>query len=121
MTKQQQEEQKKWFEVKLAKVRATLFLAIAAHHPLYSNCIHRDNRMLIAEWDSLLRRHHVDLYLSGHDHDLQHLEFTGHPTSFVISDGGGAELAGWTTAPEAHDHGAFAQLVSLIFSFPKKS
>jgi hypothetical protein len=43
----------------------------------------------------------VDLYLSGHDHDLQHLEFKGHPTSFVISGGGGAELVGWTTPPQA--------------------
>jgi tartrate-resistant acid phosphatase type 5 len=49
--------------------------------------------------DSLLRRHKVDLYLSGHDHDLQHLEFQGHPSSFVISGGGGAELVGWTTSP----------------------
>jgi tartrate-resistant acid phosphatase type 5 len=56
--------------------------------------------MLIAQWDSLLRRHNVDLYLSGHDHDLQHLEFKGHPTSFVISGGGGAELVGWTTPPQ---------------------
>jgi hypothetical protein len=35
--------------------------------------------MLIAQWDSLLRRHNVDLYLSGHDRDLQHLEFKDHP------------------------------------------
>jgi hypothetical protein len=62
---------------------------------------HRDNPKLIAQWDSLLRRHDVDLYLSGHDHDLQHLEFKGHPTSFVISGGGGAELVGWTTSPQA--------------------
>jgi len=61
---------------------------------------HRDNPKLIAQWDSLLRRHDVDLYLSGHDHDLQHLEFKGHPTSFVISGGGGAELVGWTTPPQ---------------------
>jgi tartrate-resistant acid phosphatase type 5 len=80
-----------------AKPRTTPFLAVAAHHPLYSNGMHRDNPKLIAQWDSLLRRHNVDLYLSGHDHDLQHLEFKGHPTSFVISGGGGAELVGWTT------------------------
>jgi tartrate-resistant acid phosphatase type 5 len=43
----------------------------------------------------------VDLYLSGRDHDLQHLEFKGHPTSFVISGRGGAELVGWTTPPQA--------------------
>jgi tartrate-resistant acid phosphatase type 5 len=32
------------------------------------------------------------MYLAGHDHDMQHLGFEGHPTSFVISGGGGALL-----------------------------
>jgi tartrate-resistant acid phosphatase type 5 len=100
LTKQQHDEQQHLLEAELEKPRSTPFLALAAHHPLYSNGKHRDNPMLIAQWDSLLRRHKVDLYLSGHDHDLQHLEFKGHPTSFVISVGGGAELVGWTTSPE---------------------
>jgi tartrate-resistant acid phosphatase type 5 len=100
LTEQQHDEQQAWFEAELAKARTTPFLAVAAHHPLYSNGQHRDNPKLIAQWDSLLRRHNVDLYLSGHDHDLQHLEFEGHPTSFVISGGGGAELVGWTTPPQ---------------------
>src|SRR5207253_995975 len=47
-------------------------------------------RNLIAALDPLFREHRVDLYLSGHDHDLQHIEFAKHPTSFVISGGGGA-------------------------------
>ncbi len=34
----------------------------------------------------------MHLYLAGHDHDLQHLEFDGHPTSFFLSGGGGADL-----------------------------
>jgi tartrate-resistant acid phosphatase type 5 len=100
LTRQQQDEQLQWLEEELAKPRTTPFLAIAAHHPLYSNGQHRDNPKLVAQWDSLLRRHNVDLYLCGHDHDLQHLEFKGHPTSFVISGGGGAELVGWTTPPQ---------------------
>jgi tartrate-resistant acid phosphatase type 5 len=50
----------------------------------------------------------VDLYLSGRDHDLQQLEFKGHPTCFVICGGGGAELVGWTTPPQAQGHGVFA-------------
>jgi hypothetical protein len=100
LTRQQHDEQQQWLEAELAKPRTTQFLAVAAHHPLYSNGQHRDNPKLIAQWDSLLRRYKVDLYLSGHDHDLQHLEFKGHPTSFVISGGGGAELVGWTTPPQ---------------------
>lgn len=100
LSRQEHDEQQRWFEEELAKPQLTPFIAVAAHHPLYSNGMHRDNPMLITEWDSLLRQHHIDLYLSGHDHDLQHLEFKGHPTSFVISGGGGAELVDWTTPPE---------------------
>ena len=100
LTRQQHDEQQRWLEAELGKPRTTPFLAVTAHHPLYSNGKHRDNPKLIAQWDSLLRRHNVDLYLSGHDHDLQHLEFKGHPTSFVISGGGGAELVDWTTPPQ---------------------
>jgi len=63
-----------------------------AHHPVYSNGPHGDHKMLIADWDPLLREYKVHLYLAGHDHDLQHLEFEGHPTSFFLSGGGGADL-----------------------------
>jgi tartrate-resistant acid phosphatase type 5 len=94
------DEQQHWLEAELEKPRSTPFLALAAHHPLYSNGKHRDNPKPIARWDSLLRRQKVDLYLSGHDHDLQHHEFEGHPTSVIISGGGGAEPVGWTTSPE---------------------
>jgi tartrate-resistant acid phosphatase type 5 len=99
MTKEEQEEQQQWLAAELAKPRSTPFLALAAHHPVYSNGVHRDDPSLIARWEPLLRQHKVDLYLSGHDHDLQHLEFAGHPTSFIISGGGGAELVNWTTQP----------------------
>ena len=92
--------QDEWFAAELAKPRTTPFLAVICHHPLYTNGIHRDNPILISRWDKLLRDHHVDFFLTGHDHDLQHIEFAGHPTSFIISGGGGAELVDWTTPPE---------------------
>lgn len=94
------EQQDAWFRAELAKPRTTPFLACVAHHPLYTNGIHRDQKILIHDWDALLRQYKVDFWISGHDHDLQHLEFDGHPTSFVISGGGGAELVNWTTPPE---------------------
>ncbi len=42
----------------------------------------------------------MDFYITGHDHDLQHIEFADHPTSFIISGGGGAELVNWSVPPE---------------------
>ncbi|HVG26321.1 MAG TPA: metallophosphoesterase [Acidobacteriaceae bacterium] len=100
MKKDQRDEQDTWFRAELAKPRSTPFVAVVAHHPLYTNGIHKDNHLLIKDWDALIRQYKVDFWISGHDHDLQHLEFAGHPTSFFISGGGGAELVDWTTPPE---------------------
>ena len=100
MKREHRDEQEEWFKQELAKPRTTPFVAVVAHHPLFSNGIHKDNHLLIKRWDDLLRAAKVDFYLTGHDHDLQHLEFAGHPTSFVISGGGGAELVDWTTDPK---------------------
>ncbi len=91
LTAEQQAEQLAWFEAELAKPRMTPFLTVIGHHGVYSNGPHGDHPVLIRDWDPLLREHNVHLYLAGHDHDLQHLEFAGHPTSFVGSGAGGAQ------------------------------
>jgi hypothetical protein len=100
MKKEDRDAQDAWFRAELAKPRTTPFVACVAHHPLYTNGVHKDQKILIHDWDALLRQYKIDFWISGHDHDLQHLEFAGHPTSFVISGGGGAELVDWTTPPE---------------------
>ncbi|MFT4111616.1 metallophosphoesterase [Silvibacterium sp.] len=94
-------EQDAWLREQLSKPRDTPFVVATAHHPLYSNGGHGDNALLIRKWDALFRDHKLDMYLTGHDHDLQHLEFAEHPTSFVISGGGGAELVKWSRPPES--------------------
>ncbi|WP_254061425.1 metallophosphoesterase [Granulicella sp. L60] len=92
LTPQQQAEQLAWLETELARPRTTKFLVVMGHHPVYSDGMHGDHPVLVRDWDPLFRKHKVDLYLAGHDHDLQHLEFEGHPTSFFLSGGGGADL-----------------------------
>jgi predicted MPP superfamily phosphohydrolase len=92
MTEEQRQQQLVWLKAELAKPLTTPFRIVVAHHPVYSNGPHGDHKMLIADWDPLLREYKVHLYLAGHDHDLQHLEFEGHPTSFFLSGGGGADL-----------------------------
>lgn len=91
-TDAQRLEQLAWLTHTLQQPLTTPFLAVIGHHPLYSNGPHGDNQTLIRDWDPLLRQHNVHLYMGGHDHDLQHLEFAGHPTSFVLSGAGGALL-----------------------------
>ncbi len=109
LTPERQAEQLKWFAAELDKPRTTPFLVVMGHHPIFSNGPHGDHKVLIAEWEPLLRKHKVDLYLAGHDHDLQHLEFEGHPTSFVCSGAGGADLYD-LKIPEAQ-RGPFAEKV----------
>lgn len=100
LTREERAEQLAWLKAELAKPRTTPYLIVFGHHPLYSNGAHGDSRVLIETWDELLRESRAHLYLCGHDHDLQHLEFAGHPTSFVISGGGGARLRELERSPE---------------------
>jgi tartrate-resistant acid phosphatase type 5 len=92
LTPEQQAKQLAWLTAELEKPRSTPFLVVMGHHPIFSNGPHGDHPVLIRDWEPLLRKHKVHLYLAGHDHDMQHLEFEGHPTSFVLSGGGGADL-----------------------------
>jgi hypothetical protein len=47
--------------------------------------------------------------MAGHDHDLQHLEFAGHPTSHFLSGGGGADL--YSLKVDQSQRGPYAQKV----------
>jgi len=86
-----------WLTNQLQQPLSTPFLAVMAHHPVYSDGVFGDNGTLVRNWDPLLQQAGAHLYLSGHNHDLEHLEFAGHPTSFVVSGGGGA----WLTPPNS--------------------
>jgi tartrate-resistant acid phosphatase type 5 len=109
LTPEEHAEQLAWFETELKRPRTTPFLVVMGHHPVYSDGPHGDHPILIRDWDPLLRKYNVPLYLAGHDHDLQHLEFDGHPTSFFLSGGGGADL--YTLKIDQAQRGPYAQKV----------
>lgn len=92
LTDKERERQNRWLEGELKKTRTTPWLVVLSHHPMYSNGRHGDQGHLVEEWGPLLQKQRVDFYFSGHDHDLQHLEFEGRHTSFVVSGGGGARV-----------------------------
>jgi tartrate-resistant acid phosphatase type 5 len=109
LTGQQHGEQLAWMEGELKKPRTTPYIVAMAHHPIYSDGPHGDNERLIRDWDPLFRKYNVNLYFAGHDHDLQHLEFEGHPTSFFLSGGGGADL--YDLKIEPSKRGPYAQKI----------
>ena len=72
--------QRRWLEEALAASRAP-WKVVYAHHPIYTNGDHAlDHRpkgtlpAVKAYLLPLLVRHRVDVYLAGHDHDLEALE-----------------------------------------------
>jgi hypothetical protein len=109
LTPEQQAEQLAWLETELQRPRKTPFLVVMGHHPVYSDGPHGDHPVLIRDWDPLFQKYGVHLYLAGHDHDLQHLEFEGHPTSHFLSGGGGADLYDLKLDPSTR--GPFARKV----------
>lgn len=109
LTPQQQAEQLAWLEAELQSPRKPPFLVVMGHHPVYSDGPHGDHPVLIRDWDPLFQKYGVHLYLAGHDHDLQHLEFEGHPTTHFLSGGGGADLYNLKIDPS--QRGPYAQKV----------
>lgn len=91
LTPKEQAAQKAWLENQLSSPRAP-FTVVLGHHPLYSNGKYQGTPELIDEIGDLLEEAEVHIYLSGHEHDLQHLELDGLKTSFVISGGGGGNV-----------------------------
>jgi hypothetical protein len=78
-----------WLKAELDKSRSRWKL-VYAHHPIYSAGQHGDNAVLIARLLPLLKGR-ADVYLAGHDHDLQHLKPEG-DLQFFVSGGGGAGI-----------------------------
>ena len=109
LTEEERATQLLWLKAELSKPRSTPWLVVMAHHPLYTNGMHGDNAALIADWDDLFKQYKVDFYFAGHDHDLQHMEFEGHPTSFVVSGGGGARTRSFEIL--GLKHGPFGQAI----------
>jgi hypothetical protein len=77
-----------------------------AHHPMFSNGFFFSNPILQRDWGQLFEQHNVDLYLAGHEHNLQHLEIPGWKQSFLIAGGGGAH-----SHPLFRDDRGFSQQV----------
>lgn len=92
MSKDEWAAQLAWIKAELAKPRPGKWLVATAHHPVFSNGQHGDTKRIMEEWGTLFTEHKLDFFLCGHDHDLQHLEVAGWPTSFILAGGGGAKI-----------------------------
>ena len=62
-----------WLEKSLAASTAP-WKIVVGHHPIYTGGLHGDTPFLVEHVLPLLQKHKVQVYLNGHDHDLQHLQ-----------------------------------------------
>jgi tartrate-resistant acid phosphatase type 5 len=79
----------KWLDEELTKSTAR-WKVVYGHYHIYS-ATRGDNKELIARLLPILKKDHVDVYLNGHDHNLQELKPEG-GVHFFVSGGGGAGL-----------------------------
>lgn len=90
-------EQTRWLADKLANSRARWKIAVG-HHPLHSGGIHGESKAVIEEFEPLFARHGVDLYVSGHDHDLELLETKAGYLQLVSGTGCSTREMTWSDA-----------------------
>lgn len=88
-------DQTAWLARELAKSTAR-WKIVCAHHPVFScSGKHGDTPELIRDIEPLLVKHGVQVFLNGHEHDLQHLRVG--PVDYFCSG------AGSKTRPTARD------------------
>jgi len=80
--------QLEWLDRELSRSRSPWKL-VYGHHPIYSAGKHGDTKRLVERLLPVLRGR-ANVYLCGHDHDLQHLKEDG-GVHFFVAGAGGAE------------------------------
>ncbi|MEZ5352934.1 MAG: metallophosphoesterase [Bryobacteraceae bacterium] len=81
--------QAEWLDRELAKYQDARWKVVYGHHPIFSDGHHGDEKRLRKKLLPILEKHRIDLYVSGHEHDLQHHAHNG--IDFVIAGGGGKD------------------------------
>ena len=79
-------DQLEWLQKELVSSTAR-WKVVYGHHTIYSHGYHGNTPELIRELLPLIKDR-VDIYLSGHDHDMQHLRPEGNLHFFVSGSGG---------------------------------
>jgi 3',5'-cyclic AMP phosphodiesterase CpdA len=79
-----------WLRAVLAQSRAP-WKVVVGHHPIYSSGFYGNDPHLAAKLTALMRRHGVQLYINGHEHNYERSKPIQGITYLVVG-GGGASL-----------------------------
>ena len=100
-----------WLKKTLAASTAR-WKVVVGHHPIYSSGFYGDDRSAIARLTPLFRRHGVQLYINGHEHNYERTRPIEGTTYLTVGNGGASlrpVVAGANTARAFSTHG-FASL-----------
>jgi len=77
-----------WLRSTLAASNDTWKIVIG-HHPLYSAGLHGNAAELIARFKPSFLQTQTNFYISGHDHNLQHITQPNEPVQYLVSGAAG--------------------------------
>lgn len=106
------EKQMQWLNETLSKADENVkWKIVIGHHPYYTvgpRIKNDDTLTMRRALEKTLNDHKVDIYLSGHEHSLQHIKPDGYTHQFI--SGAGSELTGVTAGVpncrfQASEHG----------------
>lgn len=89
------DEMLKWLDESLSASKAKWKIVIG-HHMIRSHGVYGDQKFMVKKLKPILDKHAVDVYVSGHDHDLQLIKHPEDPFYQAISGaGGGSRDTSW--------------------------
>ena len=81
--------QLEWLEATLAAAKED-WVVVVGHHPIYAETSKDDveRQDMQKRVDTILRRHHVDMYINGHIHNFQHIRVKGSTIDYITNSAG---------------------------------
>jgi Calcineurin-like phosphoesterase len=101
--------QRVWLRRRLSASTARWKIAVF-HHPTWTCGEYRSNALIVRRWMPLFERYHVDLVLSGHDHNYQRFA-ARRGVHYIVHGGGGQHLYAIQPCPSGYPARRFARAV----------
>lgn len=105
-------EQIEWLQEELERVKNVPWKIVVGHHPMRSYGHYSDTPMLLQHVKPLLEKYGVQMYLCGHDHDQQIIQYPNDTFLCLLSGAGaGSRDTTWgTNTLYASTNGGFSTL-----------
>lgn len=88
-SKQDYQRQLQWVDSVLTSATED-WVIVAGHHPVYADTYKSEKERVDMQnrLDTIMRKHHVDMYICGHIHNFQHLRVKGSDIDYVVNSAG---------------------------------